>query len=367
MVRRSWLPVLAAIAGLGLAFTSHAAPAPEFRRPTVEVVFCLDTTGSMSGLIDGAKTKIWQICNQIMNGKPTPILRVGLVAFRDRGDAYITKVYDVSDDLDSVYAEMRTYKAEGGGDEPESVNQALDDAVNKIKWSTDKRTIRMIFLVGDAPPHMDYPDDVKYPETCRKAVEKGILINTIQCGNSAECTKHWKEICDKANGAFVQIPQAGGIVPISTPVDKRLSEINVELTRNTLVYGSAAKQTADLQKLKEAAALEPAAAADRVSYLAKEGIAASFDLLDAMRTGKVRFDALKDDELPAEMRKMTAQERRSHLEKIGKDRAVLMKEAIDRDRERGAYILKEVTRNKDSFDYQVLEVLRKQTNKKIKY
>src|SRR5207248_1554312 len=142
-------------------------------KPKVEVVFCLDTTGSMGGLIEGAKQKIWAICNQIASGKPSPDLKVGLVAFRDKGDEYITRVYDLTDDLDQVHGTLKTFKAAGGGDIPESVNQALDDAVNKIKWSKDEDTLRLLFLVGDAPPHMDYKDDVKYPVTCEKACKAG--------------------------------------------------------------------------------------------------------------------------------------------------------------------------------------------------
>ncbi len=166
----------------------RSADAPRAaKKPRVEVVFCLDTTGSMGGLIEGAKQKIWAISNQIAGGKPTPDLKVGLVAYRDRGDAYITKVFDLTDDLDAIHGHLKGFQAAGGGDGPESVNQALDDAVNKIKWSTDKETLRIIFLVGDAPPHMDYADDVKYPDTCKKAVSQGIIINTIQCGNDAEC------------------------------------------------------------------------------------------------------------------------------------------------------------------------------------
>jgi hypothetical protein len=140
-------------------------------KPKVEVVFCLDTTGSMGGLIDGAKQKIWAICNQIASGKPVPDLKVGLVAYRDRGDEYITKIIDLTDDLDAIHGHLKGFQAQGGGDAPESVNQALDDSVHKIKWSSDKKTLRIIFLVGDAPPHMDYADDVKYPVTCKKACE----------------------------------------------------------------------------------------------------------------------------------------------------------------------------------------------------
>ena len=61
-----------------------ADPAPlKKKAPQIEVVFCLDTTGSMGGLIEAAKQKIWSISNQIANGKPTPELKIGLVAFRD--------------------------------------------------------------------------------------------------------------------------------------------------------------------------------------------------------------------------------------------------------------------------------------------
>src|SRR5262249_35205344 len=237
------------------ALAVAAAPAradekPATKKPKVEVVFCLDTTGSMGGLIDGAKAKIWSICNQIASGKPVPDLKVGLVAFRDRGDEYITKVFDLSDDLDAIHGHLKTFKAAGGGDIPESVNQALDDAVNKVKWSTDATTLRIIFLVGDAPPHMDYPDDVKYPVTCKKAAERGIIINTIQCGNDAECTKFWKDICVKAEGSFVQIPQDGGVKQVvATPFDKRLAEINREMAETTLVYGGKDKKAADFRKV----------------------------------------------------------------------------------------------------------------------
>src|SRR5438309_1671348 len=118
--------------------SKQAEPVKEVTKPNVEVVFCLDTTGSMGGLIDAAKKKIWAICNQIAGGNPTPNLKVGLVAYRDRGDAYVTKVFDLTEDLDAVHANLMAFKAEGGGDFPESVNQALHDSVHKIKWSADK-------------------------------------------------------------------------------------------------------------------------------------------------------------------------------------------------------------------------------------
>src|SRR6059058_1939318 len=139
---RKWLlTALLAAAGLSLVgpvAATEARPPARKAQPRVEVVFCLDTTGSMGGLIDGAKQKIWSLCNQIAGGKPTPDLKVGLVAYRDRGDAYVTKVIDLTDDLDAIHTQLMGFRAAGGGDFPESVNQALNEAVTKISWSKDK-------------------------------------------------------------------------------------------------------------------------------------------------------------------------------------------------------------------------------------
>src|SRR5262249_20100419 len=99
---------------LGLPGPANSAPrhsSPDQARPRVEVVFCLDTTGSMSGLIDGAKQKIWSLCNQIVGGKPTPQLKVGVVAYRDRGDEYVTKVFDLNDNLDAIHGHLMSFKA----------------------------------------------------------------------------------------------------------------------------------------------------------------------------------------------------------------------------------------------------------------
>jgi Mg-chelatase subunit ChlD len=367
---RWWLAAAPLVALGTLMANSSPAVAEEAKKtpkPQVEVVFCLDTTGSMGGLIDGAKQKIWSISNQIASGKPTPQLRVGLVAYRDKGDAYVTKVFDLTDDLDAVHANLKTFQAAGGNDAPESVNQALDDAVNKIKWSADNKTLRIIFLVGDAPPHMDYADDVKYPVTCKKACEKGVIINTIQCGGDADCMRTWKDICAKAEGSYVQIAQSGGVVAIPTPYDKDLAGINGELTRTTLVYGGGEKREADARKLREAAALPAPAAADRAGFAAKGAHVASYDLLDAVKARRVNLGDLKDDELPKEMKKMTPKERKEYLEKVEKQREGLRKKALELDKKRSAYIEEKLAKDrkagKDGFDNQVLETLRKQARK----
>ena len=119
------------------AFAADAPPQDHVQvekkdRPTLEVVFVLDTTSSMGSLIEGAKEKIWSIASRMASGKPSPRIRVGLVAFRDIGDSYVTKNFDLTEDLDTVYKNLKSFRAEGGGDTPEHVGRALGEAVKLI-------------------------------------------------------------------------------------------------------------------------------------------------------------------------------------------------------------------------------------------
>src|SRR5262245_9474977 len=367
MTRRTLLPA-ALLALFGLCLPAVSAPQPAAKKPKVEVVFCLDTTGSMGGLIQGAKDKIWSICNQIAGGKPVPDLKVGLVAYRDRGDDYVTKVFDLSDDLDAIHGHLKKFEAKGGGDTPESVNQALDDAVNKIKWSDDKKTLRIIFLVGDAPPHMDYKDDVKYPDTCKKAVEKNIIINTIQCGSDPECTKVWKDVAVKSEGSYVAIPQSGGVVATpKTPYDEKLAELNKDLTKTVLVWGGKAKREADGKKNDESLKLGAEGASSRVAYQAKNAQAATYCLLDSIKQNKVKLEDIKKEELPDELKKLTVKEQKEYLDKLDKKRAELNKQVIELDKKRSDFIekkrLEEAKKGTNSFDGKVLDVLRGQAKK----
>ena len=151
-------------------------------KPSVEVAFVLDTTGSMGGLIEGAKRKIWSIATAIVDANPDADIRIGLIAYRDIGDDYVTKTFDLTPDIQDIYGNLLALNARGGGDWPESVSEALDVAVNKLQWRKGDDTRRIVFLVGDAPPHMDYAQDTKYPVTLAVAKQRDILINTVQAG-----------------------------------------------------------------------------------------------------------------------------------------------------------------------------------------
>ncbi len=340
----------------------------------VEVCFVLDTTGSMGGLIEGAKQKIWSMANDIISAKPAPEVRFALIAYRDRGDAYVTKITPLTDDLDAVYAQLNTFKAEGGGDGPESVGRALDESVRKVEWTKDTDVLKIIYLVGDAPPH-PYKDEPEWKKVCAEAVKRDLIINTVQCGADAETTRVWKEIADLSEGAFAAIPQDGGVVAIASPQDKELSELNTKIGRTMIGWGDASTRGDVSGKQLAAEAAAPAATAARLSYNAKSGktVQGDGELLDALAEKKITLEKVKKDELPEELRKLSPEELKAHVEKMQNERTELQKRITELSKTRDSYI--DAERKKlakagkgDGFDEQVSKSLRAQAKKKgIRY
>src|SRR5450432_4568091 len=252
-----------------LAFVLAALPlaaglSQAVAKPAVEVAFVLDTTGSMGGLIEGAKRKIWSIATAIVDCNPDAEIRMGLVAYRDIGDDYVTRTFDLTTDIQDLYGNLLELKAHGGGDWPESVNEALDVAVNRLHWTPTGDTRRIVFLVGDAPPHMDYAQDNKYPVTLSVAKQKDIIVNAVLAGNAADTERVWRDIAQNGNGRFIPIPQDGGqVVVIETPYDEDIIILQREINGTVIPYGPRAmqKHTEDrTDQLSRAAAVAPASA-----------------------------------------------------------------------------------------------------------
>jgi Mg-chelatase subunit ChlD len=355
------------------AFADKEAKPPKaetkITRPRVDVVFVLDTTGSMGGLIDGAKAKIWSISNEILRGTPTPEVRVGLVAYRDKGDDYVTQLTDLTTDLDSVYDKLMGFQAGGGGDTPEHVNQGLKDAIDKMAWSKDKDSLKIIFLVGDAPPHEDYNDKFDHLSLAKKAIERGIIINTIRCGSDPDTGRVWKEIAERSDGSFVTIEQSGGVAVISSPYDEEIAKLGAKLDSTVVSYGeaSARKKAEDARESASGAvSAAPAAAADRATAKSSSYTSYAADLISEIEAGRVKLEDVKEESLPAEMKTMSAAERKSHVEAKLKERAELRKEIKALDQKRAEYLKKEAAKGAeaDSFDSAVEKAIHEQAKKK---
>ena len=327
---------------------SMVTPVQEHR---IEVVFVLDTTSSMSGLIQAAKEKIWSIATTMASAQQSPDISMGLVAFRDRGDTYVTRVFDLSQDLDSMYASLMDLKAQGGGDGPESVNKAIFDAINQISWSKDDSVYKVAFLVGDAPPHMDYANDVSYATTLEIARDRGIVVNTIQSGQNQATSRFWQDIAQIGSGAYFQVEDSGNAVAVATPFDRKLSELAARLEETRLYYGSDEEKVAQKRKLDAGTKLyremSEAALARRATFNATKSGESNFlgegELVDAITSGRVELDDIDKDNLPASLQAMAPEEAmvviteqakrrdsiKSEIKKLSESRSGYIKQKVD--------------------------------------
>jgi hypothetical protein len=374
MTMRAMLPMLALLAvpapprvtpdvATAKAAPAAALPAVAARAPRVEVTFVLDTTGSMGGLIEGAKRRIWSIARRIGEGRPRPDLRIALVGYRDKGDAYVTRVHDLSGDMDEVYAHLRAFQAEGGGDFPEHVSAALSDAVHRVSWSQDS-ALRIIFLVGDAPPHMDYQDGFDFRRHVREAQKLGIGVETIQCGANAETEQVWREIASLGDGHYAQIDGQGGMPVRVTSADAELARLNAELASTVVAGGSSAEQAAARGRLEARKAMPAAMATEAAGYFARADRLADKDLVDLPVAEQKRAlaQATANAAAPAPLAGKSEAEAVAYLKEQKAKRERVAARIGELQKERDAELAKEPS--KDAFDERVVGALKEKAAKK---
>ena len=341
-----------------------------FERPRVEVVFVLDTTGSMSGLIAAAKEKIWSIATTLAQAEHAPEIRMGLVAYRDRGDAYVTRVVDLSSDLDGMYATLMDFRADGGGDGPESVNAALGDAVERMSWSQDQDTYRVVFLVGDAPAH-HYRDERPYAQTLELARERGIVVNTIQCGQDPFTARQWQQIASLGSGRYFQVGQSGDAVAIATPFDEQLARLSEALDATRLYYGSAEEMKEHERKVEASekvkalgsASMLASRAAFNASASGEANLAGAGELVEDVASGRVELDTVAPAALPAPLRAMAPAEREQAVAETAARRDELKRQINEIAEQRSAYLAEQVAAQggaKDSLDHGIFDAVREQ-------
>ena len=354
------MSILALSFGLLAASPAVAAGAPA---PRVEVAFVLDTTGSMGGLIEGAKRRIWSIARRIGQGRPRPDLRMALVAYRDRGDAYVTQVHDLTADMDAVYRDLMSFRADGGGDGPEHVSAALYEAVHHVSWSAGP-ALKVVFLVGDAPPHVDYQDGFDYRRHAREAAARGIVVETIQCGADDATALVWREIAGLAAGHYARIDAQGGMPVRVTPVDEELARLNGELSGTVVAGGTAREQESAATRLASRKAMPAPMAVEAAGYYAGSGRLADKDLVDLPRAEQEReLDALRGaGAAPAELRGKTDAQALDYLRAQKERRAALQERIKTLQARRDAHLAAEAP-GRDGFDEQVVSALQERARR----
>lgn len=341
------------------------------KRDTLEMVFVLDTTGSMGGLIEGAKQRIWGIINEVMQKQSRPRVRVGLVAYRDLGDDYVTKVEPLSEDLDKIYTTLMKYQADGGGDEPENVRKALAEGVKKAGWSPSRSGLaQIVFLVGDAPPQ-NYAQEPDVLKTTAEAVRKNMIVNTIQCGDVSGTREIWQSIAQRGEGKYFAIAQDGGVQAISTPHDAKLAELAAKLGKTYITYGALATQRTNIVRQSAAevtitADASVAAQAERANNKALNTFSYDGDLLQEIENERIKLDEVREDELPNELKNLSPEARKKEVEKRLAERKQIRAEILELSKKRDEFIAAERKKagQQNGFDTAVAQALKEQLLKK---
>ena len=340
---------------------------PATSRDALEMVFVLDTTGSMGGLIDGAKQRIWGIINEVMQKPSKPRVKVGLVAYRDIGDTYVTKILPITEDLDKAYTTLMDYRADGGGDEPENVRKALADGVRNAGWSQPRANLaQILFLVGDAPPQ-SYRQEPDVLVTTAEAVRKNMIVNTIQCGSLHGTREVWQTIALRGEGKYFAIAQDGGVEAISTPYDKKLADLALQVGKTYLTYGNekkrkdniSAQSTADMSISRRASM---GAQAERAVNKAVNSFQYEGDLVQDVENGAVKLEAIRKEELPDDLQKLSLAARKAEVDRRIAERRILRADILTLSKKRDAFIAAERAKKgkQNGFDEAVAQALREQ-------
>jgi hypothetical protein len=218
----------------------------------------------------------------------------------------------------------------------------------------------MMFVVGDAPAH-DGRDGLYAQDLARSAAERGIVVNTIQCGMDPVTASALKDLASAGGGRFTSIDQDGGVVALATPYDDELARLNRQLAQTMIGWGDADQRALAERKLDNRLEMSATRAAEAAGYSAKAGRLADEDLLWALDNG-VELDSIDPSELPASLRKLGGEGLEAHVEKVRDARGRIQSRILDLSRDRDAFLEqqeKEAGVDK-GFDGQVLEIIREQ-------
>ena len=316
------------------------ATAPEGRRP-VDLVICLDTSVSMTGLIDSARARMWDIVSELALARPTPHLRVGLLtygspALSTAAQGWVVRQIDLSDDLDRVYAKMMVMTTDGGD---EYVGWVLNEAVRSMSWSSEPNALKMIFVAGNESADQA-GERFNFRGVAEQARARGIIINSIYCGPQRQgVAELWDKVALHGGGTYTAIDMQRGTVQIPTPFDPILLKLDAKLNATYIPYGRLGDEGQANQVAQDvnASRLGGQSRADRVAAKAT-GLYrnAAWDLVDAAERRDFDLGQIRAEDLPPKMTSMTVAERRAYVENMRATRDRLRRQigSINAERDR---------------------------------
>lgn len=357
-------------------------------RVPVDVAILLDTSNSMDGLINQARNQLWQIVQRLSvtekDGRK-PALRVSVFEYGNTNlpatENYIRQVLPLSDDLDKVSEALFGLKTRGGD---EYCGAVIGEAIARLDWSKGADAYKSIFIAGN---EAFTQGQVSYLNTCADAKEKGILVNTIHCGDHSTGVKGmWADGAVKGGGQSFNINQDRQQVSIPCPQDKILIELNTKLNKTYLWFGdkSARRMYCENQAVQDTNAslgqlatrgggmgsamggmggmgvggggagpggrLAPAFSGRVASKASRIYDNRARDLVDAMDADKESVKKVAKEKLPDEMQKMSEAERKSYVADKAAERKKIQEQIKKVAKERQAFLDSELKKRGEKKD-----------------
>jgi len=352
-------------------FANQVFEKKPIKKSSIQLALLLDTSNSMDGLIDQAKSQLWKIVNELATTKKdrhTIDLYVALYEYGKDAipaqEGHLRNIVPFTQDLDKISDELFKLKTNGG---QEYCGKVILDAVKNLQWKKSNDELKIIFIAGNEPFTQG---DVDYKSACKKAVKNGVVVNTIFCGNYDEGVQTmWKDGADIADGKYINIDHNAEIVHIDAPQDAEIIKLGKQLNKTYIAFGNFGREKKELQAEQDenSLSLSPEVMVQR--SVAKSGGQyknSSWDLVDANKDGSVKIEELKDEELPEEMKKMTVQERKTYLDKMGKEREKIQTEINKLNDERSKYVAQKMLENKNdnTLDAVMIKTIREQAKEK---
>ena len=314
--------------------------------PKIQIALIMDTSGSMEGLIEQAKSQLWGLVGELSHAKyngKTPKLEIALYEYGNDGlssrGGYIRRIAPLISDLDEISASLFALRTNGGS---EYCGKVIQTSLNQLEWSNSKDDIKMIFIAGNEPFTQG---PVNYESACGNARAKGVVVNTIHCGSYQEgINGRWKSGAMIGGGDYMAIEQNRRTVYVQSPYDDRINECGVQLNKTYIYYGANGCAKKEVQECEDANA----------STYSKSNLATrnsmkvsgfysneSWDLVDAAVQDSSIVVNVDKKTLAPELQKKTDAELETYVKEQAAKRAELKKEIAELNKKRVAYIAKQ--------------------------
>ncbi|WP_396151948.1 VWA domain-containing protein [Flavobacterium sp.] len=309
----------------------------------IQVALLLDTSSSMNGLIEQAKSRLWNIVNTLTTLKyegKSPEIQISLYEYGNSGlsleSNFIRQITPLTTDLDLISEQLFALRTNGGS---EYCGAVIKEASDKLTWDDHQKSMKLVYIAGNEPFDQG---NINYKEAIADALKKDIFINTIFCGDAAEgISTFWKDGADVGKGKYFNIDYNAKVRYIVTPYDDQISQCNVRLNTTYIGYGAKGVEKKRSQEVQDANAQSISGAnyAERSVSKSKEVYKNdSWDLVDKAKKDDKAIEKLKPEELPAELKNKSKEEIKTIVAQKAKERETIQKEMAELAKKRQVFI-----------------------------